>query len=167
MSPHLERHRSDSPYRARMDLVALDARQGHDVCVARLLVLYRLDLTDHKNVNHDLSQELPAGGYRRIMQSLPDTRLRGIMPRYAIVFAFETSTPNLMCQQKDHLSFQPCQPPQCKTNLGNISRGIILKNPAVAVSNSPIPLPLRPVPTPSSTRLLFSYLLTSIIPSPY
>jgi len=51
-----------------MNSVALSAQQGR-VCVTQVLVLLPLDLIDHSSV---LSfQELPAGGYHRIMQSLP------------------------------------------------------------------------------------------------
>jgi hypothetical protein len=68
-----------------MDLAVLSARQGH-VCISRVLVLYRLDLTDHNSVTRMSSQEVSGGGYRRIML------------RYVIGFAFkfETSMPNLI-----------------------------------------------------------------------
>jgi len=53
-----------------MNSVALNARQGR-VCVPRFLGLYGLDLTDHNSVNHISSQEVSAGIYSRILQSLP------------------------------------------------------------------------------------------------
>ena len=56
------------------------------------------------------------------------------MPRYIIVFAFETSLPNLIRQQKDRLSHQPCRPSSRRTQIISLV-GIIFENSVVTVSD--------------------------------
>jgi len=93
----------------------------------------------------------------------PERRLRSILPRYIIVFSFETSMRNLIRQRKDHLSLQPCRPPQRKMNLDDFSLVRPSRNP---LSQFQIDQYFCHSAR-SSSRLSFPHSLTSIIPSPY
>jgi len=136
MSPHRERHRCDiSCQEARMGLPSSSLRAtGTCMCCPN-------PCTVPSRSNRPQEREpcfIPgtaSWSIFHILQSRPNTLLRGITPRYIIVFVFETSTPNLMWQQKDHLLFQPCRPHQRKIIF---FIGIILKKSVVAVSDSSI-----------------------------
>jgi len=129
--------------------------------------LYCGDLTDHRSVTHASvhPRKCQPEDIAAVCSHSQNTLLRSIMPRHIIVFAFETSVRNLIRQRKDPLTFQPCRPPQRKTNLEYISRWYNPYNTVIAVSNSPIVLLLSPVPR-SCTRLSFPPTLTLVVPSP-